>query len=367
MLTGRGIACVVLATTLIGGGWALSLPELFACGIGMAAVTVLALLWVWIPRRTPHLTMSAVPNPAFARSVVMVNATLSGRSMRSVLLSGPISDGRSIRLWAKTGRRGSHTGSFPVPVSTRGTLVLGPFRMESTDPLGIARRAVGSGSRLLLRVRPVVHAVPPLHLAASPSRSQHDAHPTPGRSVAAAGTEPAGLRPYVEGDELRLVHWTASARGRGLMVRTFDPDETTAPVALLDDRAEVHSTESFELAIEAVASLLVSKNDKRAGGLGDTAMVLWSDLVQGNAIVRLHGDAALDRLVDIAPKAGLPCDLDNLTAFDLLVTGPYQERGGAIPLSHLTLEMIVDPRNTSGTRSIIETRADLARWTEIVR
>ncbi len=290
--------------------------------------------------------------------------------MRSLLLTGPISDGRSIRLWAHPGRRGSHTGSFPVPVPRRGMVVLGPFRLESTDPLGIARRAVGSGGRLRLRVRPCAYAVPALDVAASPSRSQHDTHPASGRSVAAAGTEPAGLRPYVEGDELRLIHWTASARGRGLMVRTFDPDETTAPVVLLDDRAEVHTSESFELALEAVASLLVSKAEKRSGALGDTAMVLWSDLASGSDTFRFHGDVALDRLVDIVPKADLPADLPTdlgaLVTADLLVTGPYQGRAGAIPVASSTLEMIVDPRNSSGAKTI-ESRADLARWTEILR
>ena len=62
----------------------------------------------------------------------------------------------------------------------------------------------------------------------------------------------------MEGDELRLVHWTASARGRGLLVRTFDNDTDLAPTVLLDDRAEVHSGESFELALVTAASLVAS-------------------------------------------------------------------------------------------------------------
>ena len=101
-------------------------------------------------------------------------------------------------------------------------------------------------------------------------------------------------------------------------------------------------------------------------------MMLWSNLATGANLAdgadapRWHGEAALDRLVDLVPTSGLSEALDVIAAVDVVVTGPYQARAGAIPKLDTTLELIVDPRNASGGRTV-ETRADLARWTEFVR
>jgi uncharacterized protein (DUF58 family) len=73
--------------------------------------------------------------------------------------------------------------------------------------------------------------------------------------------EPLGefltLRDYEPGDDPRRVHWRASARIGELLVRQ---DEAASPgrvVLLLDTRPHVHDHDSFELAVEVVASLAV--------------------------------------------------------------------------------------------------------------
>ena len=365
MLTGRGFACCLLSVALIAGGWVMSLPELFACGVGIAAIVVLAIIWIWLPRRVPRLSMSAQPNPAFARSIVHVHASVHGSALRPILLRGPISDGRSIRLWARPGRHGAQRGSFPVPVQERGTLMIGPFRLVSTDPLGLGRRTIGTSSSLRLQIRPTVSPAEPLRAGSAASHTRHQPEVVSGRAVAAAGTELAGLRPYVEGDELRLVHWTASAKGRGLLVRTFDPDESACPVLLLDDRTEAHTPESFELAIETVASILNAKS-KAADGNADAALMIWSEVVAGSDPVRRAGDAALDALVNIATRPHLPVSIDDAAACDLVVTGPLHARAGSIRASPMASELVVDPLRSSGLRCL-GSISELPYWPEFAK
>ena len=70
MLSSRGGATTLLCVVLAGGGWALSMPELFAGGMALAAVILLSLLWVWFPANKPTLVASASPNPAHAATTV---------------------------------------------------------------------------------------------------------------------------------------------------------------------------------------------------------------------------------------------------------------------------------------------------------
>ncbi len=365
MLTGRGFACLILSAVLLTGSWVMSLPELFACGAGIGAIVVLSLLWVWLPRRSLRLSLAAQPNPAFARSVVHIHAGLQGSAMSSVLLRGAISDGRSVRLWARPRRRVAQVGSFEVPVRVRGTLTVGPFRMEATDPLGLARRTVGTSRALRLQVRPAISPAHPLRAGNAPSHMRHEPQVVSGRAVAAAGTELAGLRPYVEGDELRLVHWTASAKGRGLLVRTFDPDESSAPVLLLDDRSEAHTAESFELAVETVASILNAKS-KQADGGADTALVIWSEVVTGSEQLRRVGDAALDSLINIGTRPRLPSAVDDCPRFDLVVTGPHIGHIGSLKSSPMSDELVIDPYRPAGSRRLSSV-VELPYWTELTQ
>jgi hypothetical protein len=361
LLTGRGIACAVLAAALSAGGWVLSLPELYAAGTGVAAVALLALAWVWVPRRRPRLTVGAHPNPATARTTVNVTASIAGRSLRPVLLTGSISDGRSIRLWARPGLKGFQHGTFAVPVPTRGVLRVGPFTMESSDPLGLARRTVGRGSGVLINVRPAVSAAEPVMPGAARSETRHEAQLVSAKAVAAAGTELAGVRPYVAGDELRLVHWTASAKGRGMLVRTFDPDESAVPVVLLDDRAEVHSDESFELALECAASIVSSQRRSAIDPSHGTGLMLWSEIVAGNQILRRYGDAALDSLVTLQPAKGLPTRADHTPPADLVITGPYLSHARRIDVGSAVPVLMIDPRGRAEDRSVGSV-ADFRRW-----
>jgi hypothetical protein len=375
MLTSRGTATGVLGGILVVGGWTLSLPELFAVGAALLAIVLLAILWVWSPVRRPKLTAVAHPNPAHAGSTLTVSTTLTARTFRPLLLMADLSDGRSVRLWAKPQRSTPLNGSFPLTVPHRGRLSVGPFAVVSVDALGLARRRIALGPTLDLRIRPMVFPAAPIPLAAGTSADRLrpiEAHRSrPGNG----GTEPAGLRQYIEGDELRLVHWTASARGRGLLVRTFDDDTDVAPTVLLDDRSQVHTDESFELALVAAASLATSSRtgSGAAGGQSDIEpmLLLWSELVGHRTLPdhSLYGSAALDRLVDATPAQVTTRSIDPMPLVDVVITGPLSTRDTDLDLGYNVLRLTVAPEGVTprSARPTLMHPDELSQWTEFAQ
>jgi uncharacterized protein (DUF58 family) len=67
-----------------------------------------------------------------------------------------------------------------------------------------------------------------------------------------------GLRPYLRGDDLRLIHWRTSARrNHPHVVQVEPPARSAAVVVLVDTRAEGQEAAEFERAVEAAASIVV--------------------------------------------------------------------------------------------------------------
>nr|WP_281497129.1 DUF58 domain-containing protein [Ornithinimicrobium sp. F0845] len=77
--------------------------------------------------------------------------------------------------------------------------------------------------------------------------------------VSLHGEDDVSIRQYRDGDELRRVHWPATAHRGEIMVRQEDRPARRRAVLLLDSRAGAHPGTgyqvSFEWAVSAVASL----------------------------------------------------------------------------------------------------------------
>jgi uncharacterized protein (DUF58 family) len=66
------------------------------------------------------------------------------------------------------------------------------------------------------------------------------------------------LREYQPGDDLRRVHWRSTARRDELMVRQGELRRRAPAVVLLDVRPAAHDRRSFEIAVEACASIVAA-------------------------------------------------------------------------------------------------------------
>jgi uncharacterized protein (DUF58 family) len=147
------------------------------------------------------------------------------------------------------------TVSYTVHADHRGRYPIGPLSVQLADPFGFCRldRAF-SGQRHLL-VTPRVEPLPHVPLSGDWSGTGESRS----RSIAAAGEDDVAVREYRHGDELRRVHWRATAKSGALMVRREEQPWESRATVLLDDRLQGHVGEatsgSFERAVTVTASI----------------------------------------------------------------------------------------------------------------
>ena len=146
----------------------------------------------------------------------------------------------------------------------RGDLVTAGVTVRTLGPLGLAGRQ---------RTRPVPGSVRSLprfearkHLPSRLARLQE----LDGRAavrVRGQGTEFDSLREFVRGDDVRSIDWRASARSRGVVVRTWQPERDRRVVLVLDTSrtaaARVDDVPRLDSAMEA--ALLLAALATRAG------------------------------------------------------------------------------------------------------
>lgn len=81
-----------------------------------------------------------------------------------------------------------------------------------------------------------------------------------GHRQTAAGDHFAGVRPHQAGDSLRQIHWASSAKGQGLMVKTFD-EELSGRVAVVLDCGSSGDAKILDDAVRAAGSLAFAALD----------------------------------------------------------------------------------------------------------
>src|SRR5687767_3341346 len=145
-----------------------------------------------------------------------------GRSPRFVVDRLAAGATATLRYRVHGGRRGRH--------------VLGPLRLRLMDPFGLVERnAVGADSAVLL----VVPRVRPLG-AGGPAGGQGGGGEGSRRTIAVHGEDDVSIREYRHGDDLRKVHWRATARTGELMVRLEERPWRAQATLLLDTRSRAH-------------------------------------------------------------------------------------------------------------------------------
>ena len=150
---------------------------------------------------------------------------------------------------------------YAVRSDLRGRYQLGPLGVRLHDPFGLANRnAVLEGTADLV-VLPAVHPLSSIRPAQRRRRSEGEqAH-----LIALHGEDDVTIREYRDGDDLRRMHWPATARTGELMVRREERPAQRRAVVLLDPRPSAHRgtgpRSSFEWAVTAAASVAVHLSD----------------------------------------------------------------------------------------------------------
>ena len=152
-------------------------------------------------------------------------------------------------------RRGrSAQASYRLYAIRRGRFELGPPRVRVSDPFGLWEevRTLPATSEVL-----VVPAV--VQLAGMPaSAGARSAASTRAASNTIGGDPDVGIRAYRNGDDIRTIHWRASARHDDLMVRLDEPVSHGGAAVLLDHRVSAHRGTGAGSSLETAVTLAAS-------------------------------------------------------------------------------------------------------------
>ncbi|NHA66801.1 DUF58 domain-containing protein [Phycicoccus flavus] len=249
---------------------------------------------------------------------------------------------------------------YAVRSHTRGVHRVGPLRVRVRDPFGLTLRTAAVSGEAEVVVLP---RVVPLAMARSLGSGIGSEGSIP-HMVALHGEDDQTIREYRDGDDLRRIHWPATARTGDLMVRQEDRPAKRRGVVLHDSRAVGHAgtgrAGSFEWAVTMAASVVGHLVDSRYA-----VHLLVAD--PGTDSGTRHDDSmpgALDALARITPTGedstrALLHDASTLTAQGGLVVyvgGPLPD-DDAHTLAALrqpgssAVALVVEPRSFAGRRA----------------
>ena len=167
----------------------------------------------------------------------------------------PAALGRAARLvMAGIRPKGKQRATYSLVAQARGRYTLGPVTVDVSDPFSLTKLQAEFDHRDDLVVTPEVE-----HLEAGPaSPFGATSGLSKARHLFRTGDEFYTMRPYVEGDDLRRIHWPSVARSGELMIRQDESTRRSTAVLFADTRDSAvgqSHTPCFEKVVSATASL----------------------------------------------------------------------------------------------------------------
>jgi uncharacterized protein (DUF58 family) len=263
LLTTRGRAFVAAGTTLVLCGIGLGFTDLTRIGVLLVALPLLSGVLMRRHDLRFSLERTAVPGRVQVDETAVVTLTIenAGSAASPLLMAEEQLDyalGDRPRFVVPRMRRGDRQEvHYSVRSHVRGRHRLGPLGVRLRDPFGLSTRVAaisGSSDVLVLpRIVPLGSGRPPGSGVGAEGEIPH--------MVALHGEDDVSIREYRDGDDLRRIHWPATAKTGEIMVRQEDRPARRRAVVVLDSRARGHhgsgSSGSFEWAVTACASVAV--------------------------------------------------------------------------------------------------------------
>jgi uncharacterized protein (DUF58 family) len=257
-LTARGRSfAAVGAVTIVCGLLIIPEPDLVRIGALLLALPVLSAFGAGRARYRLACvrTVSPARLSAGQSAAVTIRLTNASRLRTGLLLAEdtvPYALGSRPRfIFEGIGPGGSRSYTYQLRSDTRGRYTVGPLRVRVADSFGLVSitRAFTSSSVLTVTPRIIPLARPPVG-GYWLGDSEHGR-----RSIAASGEDDVAPRAYRTGDSLHRVHWRSTARYGELMVRREEQYWRNTASLFLDSRRVSYSSDLFELAVSAAASI----------------------------------------------------------------------------------------------------------------
>ncbi|MTD16521.1 DUF58 domain-containing protein [Nakamurella sp. YIM 132087] len=315
---GRGLTTrgrCLLAGGVAAGICAIVLDERDLLRVGLLAIAlpVLAVLFTALRRSQLSVEHRVRPErlqPGSQGWVTLVVRNTGQTRSQSIDIAEEAVDGLTpgVRWLISPIRRGGEAEvRYPYQASRRGRFVLGPPLIRFYDPFDLWEE------HRTLDVRTEVLVLPSLVPLTGMPRGSGVRSAASGRAaLGTVGGDPdVGVRPYRSGDDIRTIHWRASARHDDLVVRLDEPVSHGGATVLLDHRGRElpggDRSAPLETGVTIAASvalhLLAADNevrltDQRARVLAE-GHDISDDVLAGLAVIEPDDDATF-----AAPSVG---------------------------------------------------------------
>lgn len=261
ILTTRGSAFVAAGVTLLVGGFMLGFADITRIGVLLAALPLLAAM---VTGRSSRLVeISRIVHPARlvvgqSAKVQIVFQNTADRNTQLLLAEEHVDHALGDRprfVLPPMEPGGVREVDYQIRSQVRGRHRLGPLTLRVRDPFGLAMVAVTLPEAADVLVLPRIEAL-------GSGRLHADAIGAEGvipHMVALHGEDDVTVRSYHDGDDLRRIHWPATAHRSELMVRQEDRPAKRRAVIVMDSRMDGHRGSgvggSFEWTVTAAASI----------------------------------------------------------------------------------------------------------------
>jgi uncharacterized protein (DUF58 family) len=256
-----GLAALIAGVVALAMGLSLDWLSFDLIGLGLLAVVVLGFAAVARPSRLV-IDREIQPPRVPKGSPAIAFLTFANRGRRTVpvaVATQPFGAQRVRTVIPKLrgGERG--TRAYRLPTTRRGIFDVQPVEVTRRDSFELFRLSRKHGVAERIWVYPRVLGFRTLPTG----QTRHLEGPS-------SDTSPQGnitfhrLREYVAGDDLRLVHWRSSARAGTLLVKHNVDTSQPYSVVIFDQRPSLYTEESFEQAVDIVASVLVTSAANKA-------------------------------------------------------------------------------------------------------
>jgi uncharacterized protein (DUF58 family) len=227
----------------------------------------------------------------------------------------------------------------------RGRFVLGPPSVRIGDPFGLWE------DNRTLPVRTEVLVVPTVvDLAGMPiSTGTRSAAADRAMSGASGGDPDVGIRNYRSGDDIRTIHWRASARHDELMVRLEEPVSHGGAVVMLDHRQQAHRGSGADSSLETAVTLAASISVHLLSADHQMKLTTHTGSVLANG--RDIQDDVLAALAVVEPD-----QVGSLRAASVAGSGLIVAILGALDLPAARLLIAARRRGTNGIALVLETQ-----------
>lgn len=261
MPTSRGWLALGFGAVALIAGRLFGMVELYIVGTALIAIAVVAIVVAVMRPLQLGVGRSVTPPRLHVGSVGRVElAVRNGQTKTPVMrMTDAVQGTAGAQLFVSPLASNEVTrAAYKLPTERRGIVTVGPVNFEATDPFGLATRRFTAQSAGKLVVYPEVIPLPPA--PPSPATERRSMSDTP-EFLGGRSEEFHALRPYVPGDDIRRINWSASARHDDLIVRE-DEAPTQNHLTVLLDNASLDSILAVDKGATVAASLVSSMRNR---------------------------------------------------------------------------------------------------------